>query len=96
MDTQQTDAANERWRQHTEDEATARAVQQERAGPTHRPVNGPPPYGNEQMNQVAAEIKAEEREHCARLVETWPVADAKAADLLRQVAAGLRRHPRSG
>jgi hypothetical protein len=92
MENQQTDAANERWRQHTEDESAARAAQQAQAGPTHRPVGGPPPYGNEQVNLVAAEIKAEEREHCARLVETWPVgSDAKAADLLRQVAAALRR-----
>ncbi|KQT10320.1 hypothetical protein [Ramlibacter sp. Leaf400] len=94
MDTQHTKAANERWRRHAEDEAAARAVQQENAGATHQPVGGPPPYGNEQVNLIAAEIIAIERERCAVLVETWPVgSDARAAEMLEQVAARIRRRP---
>jgi hypothetical protein len=92
MDTQESDAANELWRQHTEDESLARRAQQNTAGITHQPVEGPPPYGNEEVNLMAAELVAGERERCARVVETWPVGtDAKAAELLRQVAAELRR-----
>jgi hypothetical protein len=92
MDTQTSDAANERWRQHTEDEAVARKVQQRSAGWNHQPVQGPPPYGNEQVNLMAAEIVAAERERCAVLVEEWRVApEITPAELLRQVAAELRR-----
>ena len=91
MTTRKTDAANELWRRHSEDEATARAAQQESAGQGHQPVAGPPPYGNEQVNLMAAEIVRRERERCAALVETWPVAPgAGGAELLREIAAGIR------
>ena len=94
MDTRQTDAANELWRRHSQDEATARAAQQERAGQAHRPVDGPPPYGNEEVNLLAAEITAGERERCARLVEAWAIPPgADGPELLRQVAAGIRHQP---
>ena len=94
MDNQKTDAANERWRQHSEDEAAHREAQQDSAGGTHRPVQGPPPYGNEQVNLMAAAIVQAERERCARLVEGWPVGtDAGSAELLREVAARIRREP---
>ena len=91
MDTQESKAANALWQQHSEEEAVARKLQQERAGDTHHPVEGPPPYGNEQVNLLAAEIVSQERERCASLVETWPAADPYTAELLRQVAAELRR-----
>ncbi|HEY1226079.1 MAG TPA: hypothetical protein VGF26_02045, partial [Ramlibacter sp.] len=94
MDTRQTDAANELWRRHSEDEAVARAAQQETAGRRHHPLPGPPPYGNEQVNLMAAEIVARERERCARLVETWPFApDAGRSELLRQLAQVIRHQP---
>jgi hypothetical protein len=94
MNDEQSDAANEQWRQHTEDETIARQAQQRDAGDTHGPVTGPPPYGNAQLNVLAAESTARERERCAHLVETWPVGtDAEAAELLRRVAFELRRHP---
>ena len=94
MDTRQTDAANELWRRHSEDEAVARAVQQRSAGQDHSPLPGPPPYGNEQVNLIASGIVDSERERCARLVETWPVArDARNAELLREIAEGIRRRP---
>ena len=91
MDSKESLAANELWRRHSEEEATARKVQQEHAGSTHRPVDGPPPYGSEQVNLLAAEIVSKERERCARLVETWPGAAPETAELLRQVAAALRQ-----
>jgi len=92
MDTKESDAANELWRQHAEDEAVALKAQQASAGMTHHPVEGPPPHGNEKVNLIAAEILRQERERCARLVETWPVGgDASALKLLSQVAAELRR-----
>ena len=93
MDTQESTAANELWQHHSHDEALARRDEQERAGDTHHPVEGPPPYGNEQVNLMAAEIARQERERCARLVETWPGVDASTAGLLRQLAAELRREP---
>ena len=93
MDTQESKAANELWQHHSQDEAMARKVQQERAGATHHPVEGPPPYGNEQVNLLAAEIVRQERERCARLVETWPGVDPGTAALLRRLAAELRRDP---
>ena len=93
MDTQESKAANELWQQHSQEEAIARKGQQERAGDTHRPVEGPPPYGNEQINLLAAGIVRQERERCASLVESWPGVDAGTAELLRQVAAELRRAP---
>jgi hypothetical protein len=94
MENQESDAANELWRQHSEDEAAARKAQQTHAGQTHQPVEGPPPYGNEQVNLLAAEIVARERERCAMLVETWPAGpDVKPDELLRQLAAQLRRQP---
>lgn len=93
MDTRQYDAANELWRRHSEDEAVTRAVQQENAGQEHHPVPGPPPYGSAQVNLMAAEIVERERERCARLVETWPVApDASSAELLRDIAERIRHH----
>ena len=91
MDTQESKAANELWQQHSQDEAVARQVQQERAGDTHRPVAGPPPYGSEQINLLAAEILREERERCAGVVEKWPGVDLGTAELLARVAAELRR-----
>lgn len=92
MDTTKSDAANELWRQHSEDEARARVAQQHSAGGTHQPVQGPPPYGNQEVNLLAAEIVQQERERCARLVEAWPAgSDARLAQALQDVAAALRR-----
>jgi hypothetical protein len=92
METRKPDAANELWRQHSEDEARALGRQQESAGSTHQPVSGPPPYGNEQVNLIAADIVRRERERCATLVENWDVgSDVSAAALLRALAAALRR-----
>ncbi|TFZ06119.1 hypothetical protein EZ313_05610 [Ramlibacter henchirensis] len=87
------DHANEQWQRHSDDEARARAAQQESAGGTHQPVEGPPPYGNEQVNLIAAEIEREVTDRCARLVETWPVGagDEAAAGLLRDLAQAIRR-----
>jgi hypothetical protein len=94
MDTPKTHAANELWRRHSEDEAAARAVQQESAGEDHGPLAGPPPYGNEQVNLIAAAIVERERERCARLVERWPPGDDPSrAGLLREIAEALRRAP---
>ena len=94
METRDAVAANEQWQRHNQDEARARAAQQQSAGGSHRPVNGPPPYGNEVVNAIAADIVQREREHCARLVEAWPVGgDGRKSELLRQVAEGIRRQP---
>ena len=93
MDSQESRAANELWQQHSQEDAVARKIQQERAGATHHPVEGPPPYGNEQVNLLAAEIVIQERERCAKLVEAWPAGDPDTAGLLRRVAAELRREP---
>jgi hypothetical protein len=92
MNTHELDAANEQWRRHSEDEASARQVQQESAGDSHQPVEGPPPYGNEQVNLMAATIVEQERERCARLVENWPAGpDLHPSGLLHDLAAALRR-----
>ena len=92
MNTRKTESANELWQQHSRDEAAAIEVQQGQAGDTHRPVGGPPPYGNEEVNLLAARIVEQERERCASLVEAWPVAPgSEAARLLRDIAAELRR-----
>ena len=90
-----TSAADQLWRRHTQDEAEARAVQQESAGQDHSPLPGPPPYGNAQVNLIAAEIVLRERERCARLVEGWPVdPTADAGAMLRDIADRIR-HPSS-
>lgn len=91
MDIQDSKAANELWQKHSEEEAMARKVQQALAGETHHPVEGPPPYGNEQVNLLAVEIVRQERERCASLVEAWPGVDPVTAELLGQVATKLRR-----
>jgi hypothetical protein len=91
MDTQESKAANELWKQHSDEEAMARQGQQARAGDTHSPVEGPPPYGNEQINLLAAGIVRQERERCASLVERWPGVDRGTAELLVRIAAELRR-----
>lgn len=82
------------WRRHNDDEAQARALQQEAAGDTHRPVSGTPPYGDERVNAVALDVARSERERCAAFVEGWALpADAppQLAALLRELAQALRQ-----
>ena len=95
MDPSDTDtsAADQLWRRHTEDETAARAVQQESAGQDHAPLPGPPPYGNAQVNLIAAEIVQRERERCAQVVESWPASTADRAALLREIADHIRQAP---
>jgi hypothetical protein len=63
----------QQWAQHLQDEAKALERQQEAAGSTHSPVEGPLPYSADQLAEAVAIAVAAERQRCAQIAESWTV-----------------------
>jgi hypothetical protein len=59
------------WAEHMEDEARALDLQQQEAGSTHSPVEGPLPYSADELNQAVAAAVAAERQRCAQIADNW-------------------------
>jgi hypothetical protein len=59
------------WAEHIADEGRALQRQQEAAGTTHSPREGPLPHTAEQLEAAVAAAVAGERQRCAALAEAW-------------------------
>lgn len=59
------------WAEHIADERQALQLQQQAAGPTHSPKEGPLPYTEDQMHAAIAAAVAAERHRCAELADAW-------------------------
>lgn len=63
------------WANHMKDEAKALELQQQAAGDSHAPVEGPRPYSADELGAavtaaVAAAVAAE-RQRCADIADSW-------------------------
>lgn len=59
------------WAEHLDDEAKALQRQQQTAGGTHTPVEGPLPYSADQLDAAIAASVAAERQRCAEIADSW-------------------------
>jgi len=59
------------WAEHIRDEARALEVQQNSAGVTHTPVEGPLPHSADELTAAVAKAVAAERQRCAEVAERW-------------------------
>ena len=59
------------WAEHMDDEARALQVQQQAAGGTHSPVEGPLPHSENDLTDAVAAAVLAERQRCARLADSW-------------------------
>lgn len=64
------------WADHMNEEAQAREAQQQAAGRSHSPVEGPLPYSANDLDEAVAAAVDTERQRCARIAESWS-AEAK-------------------
>jgi hypothetical protein len=93
MNTQQ---KSDEWQRHAADEAVAIEAQQADAGPTHSPIKGPPPFGDQETNQIVSGALGRQRELCAELLEgaiaraTERQSTAIPLEELAQLAAAMR------
>ena len=67
------------WAEHIKDEAKALEVQQQAAGGTHSPVEGPLPYSADDLAVAVAAAVTAERQRCAEIADGWS-AEAKLRD----------------
>ena len=91
------------WAGHLRDEAAEQRVQQESAGASHEPVNGPLPFSADNLDDAVRV----ERERCAYLAESWASEEKlrqtfadmtewelrAAAEVARAIARGIRGEP---
>lgn len=66
-----TSEQRKQWAQHIADEGRALELQQEAAGATHSPTEGPMPYTVNQLESAVAAAVAAERLRCAGIADTW-------------------------
>ena len=59
------------WAEHMADEGRALQRQQDAAGATHSPVEGPLPYSAQQLEAAVAAAVARERQRCADIADAW-------------------------
>lgn len=59
------------WAEHLKDEAVAHEKQQQSAGVSHGPLQGPLPFSADDLNGARREGAQLERERCARIAEDW-------------------------
>lgn len=66
-----TSEQRKQWAEHIADESRALQIQQQAAGGTHSPLEGPLPYTGEQLEAAVAAAVASERQRCAELADAW-------------------------
>lgn len=59
------------WAEHIKDEAKALQEQQDAAGDTHSPMEGPLPHSADDLAAAVATAITAERQRCADVAEGW-------------------------
>jgi hypothetical protein len=59
------------WAEHLQDEADALGLQQQSAGDSHTPVEGPLPHSADQLAIAVGAAVSQERLRCAKVAESW-------------------------
>lgn len=66
-----TNDQRKQWAEHIADEARALRVQQDAAGGTHAPTEGPLPYTADQLEAAIMRAVMAERQRCVAIAERW-------------------------
>lgn len=68
-----TSEQRKQWAAHMADEDRARQLQQQSAGASHTPTEGPLPYSAQQLEAAVNAAVASERQRCADIADAWSV-----------------------
>ena len=66
-----TSEQRKQWADHIADEDRALQLQQQAAGATHSPTEGPLPHTAEELEAAVTAAVARERQRCAEIADAW-------------------------